>query len=194
MGMGIAIMGLNGSGKSTLAHAWAQRTGAFEMDVEDYYFPQQRESRRLTLDGEADGDACCGGAMPFADSLSKEEVQAAILRDVQLHPDFVLSGVTMNWCAEITERIDLAFILQTPAAARAGRIQLREERRFGDRVRPGGDMYAQQMEFRQMAQGRDEGIVRDSAALLQCPVYVLDGTVPVEENVETMLKIVTGMR
>jgi hypothetical protein len=45
-----------------------------------------------------------------------------------------------------------------------------------------------------MAQGRDEGIVRDSAALLQCPVYVLDGTAPVEENVETMLKIVTGMR
>ena len=37
---GIAIMGLNGCGKSTLAHAIAKRLDFYEMDVEDYYFPE----------------------------------------------------------------------------------------------------------------------------------------------------------
>ena len=37
---GISLFGLNGSGKSTLAHALVKQTGYFEMDVEDYYFPE----------------------------------------------------------------------------------------------------------------------------------------------------------
>ena len=43
---GIAIFGLNGAGKSTLGHALAKESGYFEMDMEDYYFPEQRESRK----------------------------------------------------------------------------------------------------------------------------------------------------
>ena len=47
---GIAIVGLNGSGKSTLAHALAKELGFFEIDVEDYYFPAQKSSRRAALE------------------------------------------------------------------------------------------------------------------------------------------------
>ena len=47
---GIAIVGLNGSGKSTLGHMLAKETGYHEMDVEDYFFPEQRESRRNALE------------------------------------------------------------------------------------------------------------------------------------------------
>ena len=39
---GIAIFGLNGGGKSTLAHALAKQLDCFEMDVVDYYFPDQK--------------------------------------------------------------------------------------------------------------------------------------------------------
>jgi len=49
---GIAIVGLNGSGKSTLGHALAKELSYYEIDVEDYYFPEQKESRRAALDGE----------------------------------------------------------------------------------------------------------------------------------------------
>ena len=49
---GIAIVGLNGSGKSTLGHALAKALNLYEIDVEDYYFPEQRESRKAALDGE----------------------------------------------------------------------------------------------------------------------------------------------
>ena len=50
MAEGIAIFGLNGGGKSTLAHALAQRMGYYEMDVEDYYFPEQKMSRMSALE------------------------------------------------------------------------------------------------------------------------------------------------
>ena len=53
---GIAIMGLNGGGKSTLAHALSKYLGYYEMDVEDYYFPEQKSSRKHALDNETSGD------------------------------------------------------------------------------------------------------------------------------------------
>ena len=37
-------------GKSTLTHALAKQIGCFEMDVEDYYFPEHRESRKYALE------------------------------------------------------------------------------------------------------------------------------------------------
>ena len=47
----IAIVGLNGSGKSTLGHALAKTLNYYEIDVEDYYFPEQQESRKAALEG-----------------------------------------------------------------------------------------------------------------------------------------------
>ena len=47
---GIAIFGHNGAGKSTLTHELANQLGCFEMDVEDYYFPEQRASRLHALE------------------------------------------------------------------------------------------------------------------------------------------------
>ena len=182
---GIAIMGLNGAGKSTLAHALAKRCGFFEMDAEDYYFPQQREGRRRALEN------CAGGndeGLPFADARTGEEAEAAILHDVRLHERFVLSGVTMNWCGEILSRIDLAFVIRTPQQERLKRIQDREIRRFGSRVLEGGDMFEQQAKFREMAKSRDFRVVEESAAKLGCPVILLDGTRKVEENLRTVME------
>lgn len=51
---GIAIMGLNGCGKSTLAHTIAKRLDFYEMDVEDYYFPEQKNSRQAVLEQQYD--------------------------------------------------------------------------------------------------------------------------------------------
>ena len=48
--MGIAIFGLNGAGKSTLAHALAKKLNFYEIDVEDYYFPEQMQSRKNALE------------------------------------------------------------------------------------------------------------------------------------------------
>ena len=184
---GIAIFGLNGGGKSTLAHALAKQIGYFEMDAEDYYFPEQRESRRQALEDNSTISIINTGRLgelPFSNPRTRREVQAAILEDIKDHPQFILSGVTMNWSDEILSCIDIAFWVQTPLEERLRRIQAREEKRFGMRVLAGGDMYAQQIEFRKAVKNRDPKSVEESAGKFNCPVITMDGILPVAKNLE----------
>lgn len=109
-------------GKSTLTHALAKQTGYFEIDTEHL------------------------GKLPFSNPRTKNEVQAAIMEDIEIHPKFILASVTMNWSDEILSHIDIAFWVQAPLEERLKRIRTREEKRFGARVLVGGDMYTQQME------------------------------------------------
>lgn len=187
---GIAIFGLNGGGKSTLAHALAKRIDYFEMDVEDYYFPEQRESRKGALDNADIIETEHLGELPFSNPRTKSEVQDAILEDIKKHPKFILSGVTMNWCEDILSHIDIAFWIQTPLKESLKRIQAREEKRFGSRVLEGGDMYEQQREFRKVVENRDIKTVEECAKKFKCPVIVLDGTLPVNQNLARVVSIV----
>ena len=181
---GIAIFGHNGAGKSTLTHALAKEIGCFEMDVEDYYFPEQKASRLHHKDPFE--------GLPFAHPRSKSEVQSKILEDIQAHPSFILSGVTMNWSDELLSHIDIAFWVQTPLEERLKRIQTREEKRFGARVLEGGDMFAQQMAFRHFVENRDQNAVEESASRLVCPVIVMDGTLSWRHNLEIMMDAIKG--
>ena len=185
---GICLFGLNGSGKSTLAHALAKRIHYFEMDVEDYYFPEQRKSRKWAMDNDNIIVTEHLGNIPFSVSRTKEEVQNALIKDMQIHQKFIISGVTMNWNEDIRSRMDIAFWVQTPLEERLKRIKMREEKRFGERVLLGGDMYIQQMGFREVVENRDPKTVEESAKRLQCPVIVLDGTISVEENLERIME------
>ena len=76
--MGIAIFGLNGAGKSTLTHALAKDLNYYEMDVEDYYFPEQKESRKNALENIATNADDFSEELPYSNSRSKEEVQEAL--------------------------------------------------------------------------------------------------------------------
>lgn len=46
-----------------------------------------------------------------------------ILDDMEKHPHFVISGVTMNWGEHILSAIDVAFILEVPTSERVKRVQ-----------------------------------------------------------------------
>ncbi len=187
MVQGIAIFGLNGGGKSTLTHALAKQIGYFEMDVEDYYFPEQSESRKWALENDGTIVTEHLEELPFSNPRTKSEVQSAILENIKTHPWFIISGVTMNWTDEILSRIDFAFWVQTPLEERLKRIQAREEKRFGSRVLDDGDMFSQQMEFRKFVENRDSKAVEESAKKLVCPVIVIDGRLPVIHNLEKII-------
>ena len=184
---GIAILGMNGAGKSTLAHALAKATGFRELDLEDFYFPEQRASRVHALEHDTVIQTEHLGDLPFSQPRSKAEVEEALLKAMSDSHSFIVSGVTLNFSPELLSRIDLAVELSTPLTTRIQRIQSREERRFGDRVLPGGDMYAQQEDFRKMVETRDQTSAARSLAQLSCPVIHLDGTRPTEENSAILL-------
>ena len=184
---GIAILGMNGAGKSTLAHALAKATGFVEMDVEDFYFPEQRASRIHALEHDSIIETEHLGDIPFSVARTKAEVEQLLLHAIPQDNGFILAGVTLNFTTEITKHIDLAVELQTPLETRLQRIEDREIRRFGDRVLPGGDMFAQQEDFRKMVETRDPTAASQSIAKLGCPVLTLDGTRPTAENIAVIL-------
>lgn len=190
---GIAIMGLNGCGKSTLAHALAQRLGLYELDVEDYYFPEQQLARRAALEGRPEVSGRRGGALPFSRPRTREEVQERIAADIEGHPRFVICGVTMNWDARILSAIDVAFILEVPAEERVRRVSQREQFRFGARVMPGGDMCEQQQAFRELIGRKSHRLVEESAARMPCRRVRLDGTRRIDENVDIILGTLAEM-
>lgn len=186
---GIAIMGLNGCGKSTLAHAIAKRLDFYEMDVEDYYFPEQKNSRQAVLEQQYDVKCEYKGELPYSMPCSAKEVQEMIRNDIEKHQQFVISGVTMNWDEDILSVIDVAFILEVPAQERVKRVQHREEVRFGSRVMSGGDMYEQQKAFRDIIANRSNERVDESADRLQCKKVRLDGTKSIEESISHIMDI-----
>lgn len=187
---GIAIVGLNGSGKSTLGHALAKELGYYEIDVEDYYFPEQKESRRAALDGVYGVDCNYLGKVPYSVSRTKEEVVEAIAKDTDAHPKYIITGVTINWSEEILSTIKMVFWLKTDTEERVRRVKEREEKRWGDRVTEGGDMYEQQASFRKLIAGFTDTKVTDSIGKVSCKIVELDGTCSIKENVEIIKKCI----
>lgn len=190
---GIAIMGLNGCGKSTLAHAIGKKLNFYEMDVEDYYFPEQKNSRQAILEQQYNVKCEYKGELPYFMPRSTKEVQEMLRNDIEKHPQFVISGVTMNWEEDILSVIDIAIILDVPANERVKRVQHREEIRFGSRVMLGGDMYEQQKEFREIIGNRSNQRVEESANKMQCKKVKLDGTKSIDENVGIIISVLEEM-
>lgn len=186
---GIAIFGLNGGGKSTLTHALANRLDYFEMDLEDYYFPTQRESRKWALENNSQNNIKNIGELPFANPKSKSEVQQLLIEDIRSHSKFIISGVKMNWSDEIISKIDIAFWIKAPLHLRLKRIQAREEKRFGVRILHGGDMFSQQLDFQNAVKNRDLKEVEECAKKFTCPIIEIDGTLSVEHNLDKIMDI-----
>ena len=184
---GIAIIGLNGAGKSTLAHVLAKKLHYFEIDVEDYYFPAQRSSRINALEGKTSADA---NFIPYLSPKAKSEVEFAIRKDINCNPQFVLSGVTLNWSESILSQIDIVFYLHVPLNERLQRIRSREAQRFGSRILPGGDMYDQHIEFLNKVENRSEQEITRSLENLSCPVVNVEKLLPLRND--TLVKYFLG--
>ena len=163
------------------------------MDVEDYYFPEQKTLRRWALENEKIIETEYLGEIPFSSPRAKSEVQETILQDIERNPQFIISGVTMNWSEEIIAKLDVAFVVKTPLEMRIKRIQMREEKRFGNRVLAGGDMYEQQLEFRNVVRNRDERTVKESVKRLKCPIVVLDGTADITDNLNKIISAIDNL-
>jgi hypothetical protein len=69
---------------------------------------------------------------------------------------WVLSGSCMVWGDALIADADLIVFVVTPTPVRLERLAAREKARFGDRIAPGGDMYAIHVGFREWASHYDD--------------------------------------
>ena len=172
----IHIFGASGSGTTTLGKAIAEKTGYTFLDSDDYIW--------------APTDP------PFTNLRTHAERLPLLERDLDRLENAVISGSLVGWGDPLMDRFTLAVRLVVPHDVRMARIERRELDRYGDRIRPGGDMYQIHRDFLQWAAGYEDGpATMRSRAMhdlwqqkLTCPLLTLDGTRPVEELVEAVLQ------
>ncbi len=168
MGNRIIICGGNGAGKSTLGKALAKKLACPFMDIEAYFF------------SKADTD--------YAQSRTKEEAVALLLQDMKSHPDFVFAAVKGNYGKDIQELFTCAVLVSVPKEVRLSRVKDRSFQKFGNRMLPGWDMWEKEQAFFDMVAQRSEQDVQEWLCSVRIPVIQVDGTKPVDENVQLICR------
>ena len=169
MGTGIQICGLNGCGKSTLGKALADKIGFHFIDNETLYFARSQTNE------------------PYTNPRSQEEVEKLLINEVSEHPDFVFSAVRGNYGKEIVQMYNFVVVIEAPEEIRSQRVRNRSFQKFGSRMLLGGDLHAREEAFFQMAASRQNDYVENWLRSVKCPIIRVDGTKPIEENIEYII-------
>lgn len=173
MGIGIQICGLNGSGKSTLGRALAEKIGFYFIDDENLYFSRSNPNE------------------PYTNPKPRHEVEQLLMNEVKNHPDFVFAAVKGDYEKDIISMYDYVIMIDVPKSVRSKRVRNRSYKKFGSRMLLGGDLYNQEEAFFQMVESRQSSYVENWLQTVKCPIIRVDGTKPIDENVEYIINSIS---
>ena len=170
MGTGIIVCGLNGTGKSTLGKALAEKLHFYFIDNEDLYFPK------------------IDPAYIYASPRTREEVEKLLLNEIEKHENFVFASVKGDYGETIYPFFQYAVLIDVPKDIRMKRVKNRSFQKFGNRMLLGGDLYEQEERFFDSVKSRAENTVEKWIQSLNCPIIRMDGTKPIEENINLVIQ------
>lgn len=171
--MGILICGLNGTGKSTLGRMLADRMGYEFIDNEDLFFPKTDPS------------------YSFSSQRSEEEVIRLLEEKISENSRFIFAAVRGNYGDRLITSLDYIVLIEVPKQIRSQRVRDRSYQKFGDRILPGGDLYEKESKWFSLTDSRPETYVTGWLETVNCPVIRIDGTLPVEENVNYLVSVLS---
>ena len=174
MGTGIIICGLNGAGKSTIGKALAKKLDFHFIDNEELYFPKTDPH------------------YTYASPRTHEEVEQLLFSEIKTYENFVFASVKGDYGETIYPFFKYAVLIDVPRDIRMQRVKNRSFQKFGSRMLPGGDLYEQEENFFTYVKSRAENTVEDWVQSLSCPIIRVDGTKPIEENVEFIIERIQG--
>lgn len=167
----VLVLGATASGTTTRARALADRWSVPHADTDDYfwvptdppYTDKRLEADRLRLMGEV--------FLP--------------------RPAWVLSGSVMGWGEPLLDHVDALVFCSLDPDVRLARLRAREAVRYGDRIRPGGDLATTHEEFVTWAAGyevsdfpgRSRALHEEWMTMFDGPVLRIDTARPVDELV-----------
>ena len=79
--------------------------------------------------------------------------------------------------------------MEVPKQIRSRRVRDRSYQKFGDRILPGGDLHDKEEKWFSLTDSRPDAYVTDWLETVDCPVIRIDGTRPVEENVDYLVSV-----
>jgi len=172
------IFGASGSGTTTIGRALAKSLGCQHFEADDYLWAST--------------------PVPYTVMRSVKERSLLLQQDLDLVDNayFLLSGALYGWNADLLQAFSMAVFVQAPTEVRLRRLKEREFSKWGQRVRPEGDMHKNHLEFLEWASAYDTGgLDIKSRALheawskeLAFPVIPIDGTLPLATIVESLLQ------
>ena len=169
--MGIIICGLNGAGKSTLGKALAEKMHFHFIDIENLYFSKTNPNYM------------------YASPRTREEVKKILLHEIRTHENFIRTSVKGDYGEDIHSFFQYAILPDVPRDIRLQRVKERSFQKFGNRMLSGGDLFEQEEKFFRFVESRNENIVEEWVKSLKCPVMRVDGTKPIDENIN----FITGL-
>lgn len=170
MGTGIIICGLNGAGKSTLGKALAQKLHFYFIDIEYLYFSKTNFNHT------------------YSAPRTRKAVEKLLLDEIKAHENFVFCSVKGDYGEAIYPFFQYAVVIDVPQNIRIQRVKNRSFQKFGSRILLGGDLHEQEEHFFNFVKSRSENTVEEWIQCLNCPIIRIDGTKPVEENVNLIIK------
>ncbi len=170
MGIGIIVCGLNGSGKSTLGKALAEKLDFHFMDNEDLYFSKTTPN------------------YVYSSPRTREEVEKLLFSEIKAHENFVFASVKGDYGEHIYPFFRYAVLIDVSKDIRIQRVRNRSFQKFGHRMLRGGDLYEQEEKFFELVKSRPENTVEEWIQTLKCPIIRIDGTKPIEENVDFIIE------
>lgn len=168
--MGILLCGLNGAGKSTIGRILAERMSWQFIDNEDLYFPKEDASYL------------------FSNPRSKEEVIHLLEEKIEEDDRFVFAAVKGDYGEKLLTKLDYVVLIEVPKETRMERVKMRSAQKFGDRIQEHGDLADKENAWFSVVKSRPENFVTEWLERVPCPVIRIDGTAPVEENVNYLLE------
>lgn len=166
----IHIFGASGSGTTTLGKKICEELGYVLMDTDDYFW--------MPTDPK------------FMVKRPIDERIKLMTRDIINNDNIVISGSLTDWGDTLIPYFTLAIRIEMQQELRIQRLIQREENRFGSRIKPGGDMHQQHIDFLKWAKAYDTGGTNIRSKLkhdewqksLSCEILHLDGADSVADN------------
>ena len=177
MSSGIHIFGASGSGTTSLGAALGIRLQAKHLDTDDFYWQKTNP--------------------PFTQKESPANRIKNIKAQIDHLDKWILSGSLCSWGDPLISRFKLMIFLKLDPKIRMARLIKREQLRYGNRIKPRGDMYHQHLEFIDWARSYDTALPPVRSLVLhqqwmnrlQCAIVELDSAEPMDALVTKIAEI-----
>ena len=169
--MGILICGLNGVGKSSIGKALAERLSYRFIDDEDLYFSETDKKNM------------------YSNPRSREQAVKILNEIISEDDKFVFAAVKGNYGEILLSRIKYLILVEVPKEVRMERVRTRSYQQFGDKISESEDLAEKENAWLLQVSNKPDNYVTEWINEVKCPVIRIDGTLPIEDNVDLLISI-----